>query len=853
MDVRTDTHGARPRDASIWQRIARFCFRRRWVVLGSWLAAVLVVIGAVGTIGSSSDGSFSIPDSESKRGFDTLGRSFEGFGAGLTGSVVFRADQGVDDPLVAATMQALLDDVADIDGVRLTSPYTEEGRQRGLVAFEGDAAGRIASASISLAPDVGERESSAIGRSIEDLTETAYTVEVDGRATEVVPAEVDGLQIEVGGAALGEFEPPESELIGLSFAIVILIVSFGSVLAMGLPIGVALFGVGIGAGIISLLSNVMSVPDFAITLGAMIGLGVGIDYALFIVTRYREGLRAGQEPEEAAVVALDTAGRAVVFAGFTVVISLLGMFIMGLAFINGLATGAAVTVLVTMVASVTLLPAFLGFAGERIEVTRRRGLIAAALVAIALLGVGLGIQPLLVGAPLALVVRVEIPRRREKPVRETWSYRWSRLVQRNSWLIALGVTGLLVVMTLPVLGLRLGFSDESNFPTDTTTFRAYELTTEGFGAGANGPLILTAELSGPEDLGRLAGLVDVLSATEGIARASGPLPSDPVDPAASAAAIVQVVPTTGPQDSETADLVDRLRTSVIPDALVGSDLTVNVSGSVAANIDFSSYLARRIPLFFAAVLTLSFLLLMMVFRSLLVPLKAVVMNMLSIGAAYGVVVAVFQWGWASSLFDTAGGPIEPFVPMMLFAIVFGLSMDYEVFLLSRVKEEFDRTGDPVNSVADGLAMTARVITAAAAIMVVVFASFVFEDNRIIKLFGLGLSSAVFLDATLVRMLLVPATMELLGAKNWWLPAWLDRLLPTLDVEGPSHRHESTADDDAPDAEPAHGDTAEGDAVRGDAVEGDETRLEGVGARDGRPAATTPANVSSRPPTGTPGP
>ena len=813
MDVISDRATDAPRDSSIWRRVARFCFRRRWVVLGSWLAAVLVVVGAVGTIGSSSDSSFSIPDSESKSGFDTLGRYFGGFGTGLTGTVVFRADQGVDDPLVAATMQALFDDVSGLEGVLLTSPYTEEGRQRGLVAFEGDAAGQVAYASISLAPDVSEQESSAIGRSIEDFIESEYTVDVDGRSTEVVPAEVDGLQIEVGGAALGEFEPPESELIGLSFAIVILIVSFGSVLAMGLPIGVALFGVGIGAGIITLLSNVMSVPDFAVTLGAMIGLGVGIDYALFIVTRYREGLRAGEEPEEAAVIALDTAGRAVVFAGFTVVISLMGMFIMGLAFINGLATGAAVTVLVTMVASITLLPAFLGFAGERIEVTRRRGLIAAGLVAIALLGVGLGIQPLLVGAPLALVVivasfafaplRVEIPRRREKPVRETWSYRWSRFVQRNSWVIALGVTGLLVVMTLPVLGLRLGFSDESNFSADTTTYRAYELTTEGFGAGANGPLILTAELNSPEDLGRLAGLVEVLGSTEGIARATGPLPSDANDPASSAAAIVQVVPTTGPQDSETADLVERLREQVLPGALDGTDLTVNVSGSVAANIDFSSYLARRIPLFFAAVLTLSFLLLMMVFRSLLVPLKAVVMNMLSIGAAYGVVVAVFQWGWGASLFDTSGGPIEPFVPMMLFAIVFGLSMDYEVFLLSRVKEEFDRTGDPVNSVADGLAVTARVITAAAAIMVVVFASFVFEDNRIIKLFGLGLSSAVLLDATLVRMLLVPATMELLGAKNWWLPSWLDRLLPTLDVEGPSSSHTTPSGGDGPtgDTEP----------------------------------------------------
>ena len=277
----------------------------------------------------------------------------------------------------------------------------------------------------------------------------------------------------------------------------------------------------------------------------------------------------------------------------------------------------------------------------------------------------------------------------------------------------------------------------------------------------------------------------------------GPIPNDPTDPQA---AVIQVIPTTGPQDAATDDLVAELRGSVIPGVVAGTDVVVNVSGSVAANIDFSAYLTKRIPIFFAAVLTLSFLLLMMVFRSLLVPLKAVVMNMLSIGAAYGIVVLVFQWGWGASLFNTSSGPIEPFIPMMLFAIVFGLSMDYEVFLLSRVKEEYDRTGDAANSVADGLALTARVITAAAAIMVAVFASFVLEDNRVIKLFGLGLSSAVFLDATFVRMLLVPATMELLGTRNWWLPRWLDRILPTLNVEGGSHSSAVSLDHDANDSD-----------------------------------------------------
>jgi putative drug exporter of the RND superfamily len=753
-------------------------FRHRWRVLGAWVAALVIVLGLVGSIGASSDSSFDIPDSESKNGFTTLDTYFDGAGSGLSGSVVFRAEQGVDDPAVTAAMTEMFAEIAEIADVTVTSPYSPEGQARGLVATDGAEAGLIAYAAVDLAEDVSETQATEIGKEINDL----------------VPTGVEGLQVEIGGQSLAEFEPPESELIGLAFAIVILIVAFGSVLAMGLPIGVALFGVAIGAfGITALLSNVISVPDFAQTLGAMIGLGVGIDYALFIVTRYREGLKAGESPENATMTALDTAGRAVVFAGFTVVISLLGMFIMGLPFINGLATGAAITVLITMIASVTLLPAFLGFAKHRVEVTRWRGLIAAGLVAIALLGLGLGIQPLLVGAPLAAIVimasfayaplRTEVPARAEKQLRNTWAYRWSRFVQNHPWPMAVGTAVLLLVIAIPVFSLRLGFSDESNFAEDTTTRQAFEMTTAGFGAGTNGPLILTTDLSSPDDLGVLTSLTETLSRTDGVASVSGPFPNDEANPQA---AIIQVIPTTGPQDAATDDLVADLRNDVIPGVVDGTDVVVNVSGAVAANIDFSSYLAQRIPIFFAAVLALSFLLLMMVFRSLLVPLKAVIMNMLSIGAAYGLVVMVFQWGWGASLFNTSGGPIEPFVPMMLFAIVFGLSMDYEVFLLSRVKEEYDRTGDAANSVADGLALTARVITAAAAIMVVVFASFVLEDQRVIKLFGLGLATAVLLDATLVRMLLVPATMELLGEKNWWLPKWLDRILPTLNVEGGAH-------------------------------------------------------------------
>jgi RND superfamily putative drug exporter len=489
---------------------------------------------------------------------------------------------------------------------------------------------------------------------------------------------------------------------------------------------------------------------------------------------------------------------------------------MGLQFINGLATGAAVTVLITMLASVTLLPAFIGFAGHRIEVTRWRGIIAAGLVSLALLGVGLQLQPLLVAAPLAVVVLLagfavaplkrELPRRAVKPVSETVAYRWSHFIQRHPWPVALATAAVLILMTLPVTGMRLGFSDESNFPEDSTTRQAYELIADGFGPGANGPLTVVAETAGPQDLQAMVVLTDAIGSADGVATAAGPIPSDPADPAASGAALIRVIPETGPQDAATESLVTELREEVTPSAVGDTDLEVFVTGSVAAQIDFSDYLTQRLPFFFGAVLLLSFLLLMMVFRSLLVPLKAVVMNLLSIGGAYGIVVVIFQWGWGAELFNTAGGPIEPFIPMMMFAIVFGLSMDYEVFLLSRVKEEYDRTGDAANSVADGLATTARVITAAAAIMVVVFGSFVLEDNRIIKMMGVGLATAVLLDASLVRMLLVPATMELLGDRNWWLPRWIDRILPTIQVEGGGQPAESTgarptySEDDEPQRE-----------------------------------------------------
>jgi RND superfamily putative drug exporter len=803
-----DPQATQATQATLLIRISGWCFDHRIAAIGVWVLGLVAVFAAAGAIGPSYDGVLDIPASDSADGFDVLEQHFPDLGVGgLSGTIVFRADQGVDDPAVTAAMEDLF---AQVDagfpdangeprhpGATVVSPYSEPGR--GQIAHEGPLAGELAYAQVNLATDVDLAESARLGQAIVDHA----------------PA-LEGLEVLPGGAPLGPYQPPDSELIGLAFAVVILIVAFGSVLAMGLPVAVALSGVAGGIGTTILLSNLYKVPDGTLTIGAMIGLGVGIDYALFIVTRYRAATHGGLAPREALLAAMGTAGRAVIFAGITVVISLLGMLFIGIRLVTGLGLGASVTVLVTMVSSVTLLPALLGLAQARVEVTRWRGLLAAGFTAVALFGAGIGAGPVAAaGALLAVTtllasfavrpLRREVPRRPPRPVRDTFAYRWSRTIQRNPWLWLGAGTTVLLVLASPVLGLRLGVADESTHPEDSPTRRAYDLLAEGFGAGFNGPLLVTA-VPGPDAAGAeaagaeaVAALRTALAGTPGVAEVT---PAVPDDPDAPGAFVLSVVPTTAPQDEATTDLVTHLRDEVVPAAVADTGLDVNVTGAAAANIDLTHFLARRVLVFFGVVLALSFVLLMAVFRSLLVPLKAVVMNALAMGATYGVIVAVFQWGWGGDLLGIAGAPIEPFVPMILFAIVFGLSMDYEVFLLSRVREEYVRTGDPVESVADGLATTARVITAAAAIMVVVFGSFLFEDDRIVKMLGVGLASAVLLDVTLIRMLLVPATMELLGARNWWIPGWLDRVLPRLTVERPGQPHPAPTPGDleAPTAE-----------------------------------------------------
>ena len=757
----------------MFARLGPWCHDRRRFVLILWIALLVGSNAVAGAIGQDYRADFSLPGAESTEGFDILREGFGGEGTGYSGTVVFRAEQGVNDPAVKSAMQSFLAEVKSLEGVtRVESPYDPGGER--LVASQGPNAGKVAYANVELPDDIEIPQATEISKTMRERS-----------------PKVEGLRVERGGYIFAEFEQPSSEVFGVAFAIVILIVAFGSVLAMGLPIGIALFGIGMGSALVVLLSNLMQVPDFAPFLGVMIGLGVGIDYALLIVTRYREQLHLGHTVRDSVAVAVDTAGRSVVFAGVTVVISLLGMLLMGVSFVRGLAVSAAATVAFTVAASVTLLPALLGFAGEKVERTRWRGLLAASFVALALVGVGLEIPALIVaGLPIAAVLLVagffvpslkrEVPHRPPRDRRETMAYRWSRLIQHRPWTAAVASAAVLVVLALPVLSLRLAFSDESNFPEDTTTRKAYDLLVDGFGEGFNGPLFLVARIPAGTDAAKLAAVTAAVAKDPDVALAA------PAQPNAGGTAVRWfVVPRNGPQDEATSDLVRRLRDDVLPPLERSLGTEIPVTGVVASQIDFSNVLAGRMPFFLGAVLALSFLFLMVVFRSLLVPLKAVVMNLLSIGAAYGIVVALFQWGWLSDLTGVAPGPIEPWAPMMLFAVVFGLSMDYEVFLLSRIREEWHRTGDSHTSVADGLAATAKVITAAAAIMVVVFGAFMLERDRTLKLMGTGLATAILLDATIVRMLLVPATMELLGDRNWWLPRGLGRLLPNIDVEGHS--------------------------------------------------------------------
>jgi len=700
--------------------LARWSYRRRRLMVGLWIALIVGVnvVGSVAAGDYSND--FSLPGTDSQRAYDLLKTRFPQQ-SGDTADAVFRAPGGVAQPAVAAR----------IDGVLASMRAFPH-----VVAVTGDPA-----------TDVSR-----------DGTTRFATVQFDARgndlpkaqiqrmAKEVTAAGGNGLQAELGGSVVqfAEFKPPGGEAaVGFLAAVLILLVAFGSVLAMGLPLLMALFGIGITLALILLYAHAVSVPDFTPQLASMIGIGVGIDYSLFIVTRYRSFLASGLGPEDATAGAIRTSGRAVLFAGTTVVISFLGILLMRFTFVQGVAVGGATAVLVSMLAAVTLLPAVLGFVGNTID-------------------------------------RWHVPKllhRHQAGGQSLWC-RWSRLVQRRPAPIATLGLLVLVALAIPLFSIRLGGGDAGTGDTSRSSRRSYDLLSQGFGPGFNGPLLLAADLSGPGGVTDLERLRQTLVAQPGVADVTPPR----LSPAGDAATLL-VFPTTSPQAPATEHLVHRLRDQVVPQAMAGTNTRVLIGGLTAGTIDFSDKIAERLPWLLGVVLAVSFLLLVSVFRSLVVPLKAVVMNLLSIAAAYGVVVAIFQWGWLAGVIGVQTAPIDAWVPMMLFTILFGLSMDYEIFLLSSIREDYLRTGDNSLAVANGLAATARVITAAAAIMVTVFGSFVLGGSeRAIKLFGLGLAVAIFVDATIVRMVLVPATMELLGRANWWLPDWVGRLVPRISVE-----------------------------------------------------------------------
>jgi putative drug exporter of the RND superfamily len=699
-------------------RLADMAYRRRGRMVLAWIAATVVIIGVGSSLAGEYNADYDTPGSESKAASDLTEQRFGGY-SGQEIYVVWKDEAGATSPGAEERVDAFLAEAKQVDHVAEETPIR--------VSRDG-----------------------TIGSTTLPLTVAGWDVPKEDGEKLIAAAEEnsgDGLQIKLGGDPIyAAQEATSPEGIGFLGAAIVLLIAFGSVVAAGLPLVIALVGLGISSGgLIVLLANVVDVPDWTTAVSGLIGIGVGIDYALLVLTRFRAALNEGKDRHDAVVEAVTTAGRSVIIAGCTVVIAVLGLFLTGLPYMFGVAISASLAVLVVMLAAVTLLPALLSYLGPKVDRLR---------------------IPFL-GRTLKAEGNGESP-----------AARWSHAVQRRPWTAAIAATALLLALAAPALGMRLGFPDAGNDPPDTMTRQAYDLNTEGFGAGTNGPLVIAAELPGPDAEPEVDSLAQRLRNEDGVAFVTDPQINREGD-----AAILTVVPTTSPQDSETEDLVQRLREDIVPEELGASGITAQVGGVTAALRDQSDYITERMPLFIAGVVGLSFLLLLVAFHSPLISLKAAVMNLLSVGAAYGVMTLVAKGGAVGELIGIDREvPIAPFMPVMMFAILFGLSMDYEVFLISRIREEYLKDGNTRRAVADGLAKTARVITAAAAIMVVVFLAFLAAPDVFLKLFGIGLASAIFLDATVVRMVLVPAVMQLLGSRNWWIPNWLERILPRLDVE-----------------------------------------------------------------------
>jgi len=706
-------------------RIGHFAGRHPWRIIGAWIfiAGAIVMLNA--WQGGAYDESFSLPGSESQRAADAI-ESRLPQQTPYSSHVVFHTENGLTDPASKAAIGQAVDRLAlGQHVVEVSSPYDPRGP---TVSNDGQTA--IATVAFDV-QKVGAEELNEAEKSLQNVRDAGIQVEYDGG--------LGYANAETGG---------NGEMIGVLMAILILAVAFGSLVAMSLPIVTALVAIVIGSSAIGIMSGVVAVPQVTAVVAMMLGLGVGIDYALFILTRHRHNLASGQSVPVATGRANATAGLSVLFAGVTVMVAILGLKVSGIPMMEKMGYGSAIMVAVVMLASITLLPAILGLVKHRVNSAR---------------------------IPFAK------PREAQDP--DAASARWAARVVARPILYG-GVTATaLGVLAIPAFSMYLGFADAGNDAPSSTTRQAYDLVTEGYGSGLNGPLEVILDTEGsPIPADTIAEVSTALAKEAGVASVNAPETNHAED-----LAILGVIPTTSPQDERTTELLERIREHTLPTALRESDVTASVTGPTALIDDVSSRLHQRMPWFLAAVVGLSFLVLMVVFRSVLVPLKAAALNMLSIGAAYGVVVAVFQWGWgagAIGVHETV--PIMPLAPMLMFAILFGLSMDYEVFLMSRVREQYRKHFDPQRAVVEGVGSTARVITSAALIMICVFASFVLDVDVTTKMFGIGLAAAVFLDVTLVRMVLVPAAMSLLGHRAWWLPAWLERTLPTIDIEGGAH-------------------------------------------------------------------
>ncbi|TXC93644.1 MMPL family transporter [Streptomyces sp. ISID311] len=727
--------------------LARWCLRRRIVVLLLWLAAFAGVAVAAGVTGSAYSNNYEVPGTESSQASALLAKAFPG-SSGDSDTIVWHTDSGtVRSGAVTKTMTHTLEKVADLPGVsEVRSPYDrpQAGASHGQGARQISKDGHTAYASVTFDRPTDELDTAQV-RKVVDTAQRASG---------------HGLQVELGGAGIALTEAPRAqlpEIIGLCAAAVVLFLAFGSLAATFLPIVTAVAAVGTASAGISLLSHAMTVADFAPMLGMLIGLGVGIDYALFIVTRHRKGLRAGLSVDEAATRAAASSGRAVVFAGATVCIALLGMLILRLSFLNGVALAASLTVVLTVAASVTLLPALLGLIGMRALSGRERRQLAA-------------------HGP-----------RRERPT--GIAARWSGFVERHPKLLGLTAAVVMLVLALPAFGLHLGTSDQGNNPATATTRKAYDLLAgggpgaergSGFGPGFNGPLTLVGTMDGAKDRIAFDKLPHRLREVPGVAQVSAPEFNG-----GRSTGVITVVPDSAPQSRQTSALVARLRGEVLPAAERATTLDVRVGGITAGYDDFANIIVGKLPLFIGMVIALGSVLLLFAFRSIGVPVKAALMNIAAVASSFGIVVAVFQWGWGSELLGLgSAGPVEPFLPVIMVSVLFGLSMDYQVFLVSRMYEEWRLTGDNRRAVRVGLTETSRVINSAAVIMIAVFAAFILSGDRTIAMFGIGLASAVALDAFVLRTLLVPALMHMLGGANWWLPSWLGRWLPRISIEPP---------------------------------------------------------------------